>query len=160
MLACSCINADGEDHETNDRQHLNAGKPEFELAVEIDRQEVGGRDEDPEDGNENADRDALVPVLDNQASGCEFQCERHGPREPVDPAHGETKTGVDKASGIGSKSARNGDIRRHLPQGDHDRVHDRTDEDICNESTRRTCIGNCTSATDKETRSDGTALET
>lgn len=73
VLACSCVNADSENQESDDGQDLNRRKPELELAVETDRQEVKCCDDDPEDRDKDSDVELGCPILDNEASGSEFK---------------------------------------------------------------------------------------
>jgi hypothetical protein len=129
LLANASINANGKNDKTNNGDDLDTGEVHFELSKPSHRKQVGCRENDPENGNENTNVDAVVPVLNNDTSRRQLQGERHGPTEPVNPAHGETERGVDKTGGVDGEAAGDGDIRGHLSQGDHDGVDDSTDKD-------------------------------
>lgn len=142
-------------HTANDRQHFDSRKPEFELAVKLDRQEVDGSDDHPENGNENGHGDAVVPVLNNEAGCGKFKTVGDSPRKPVNPAHGKTQTGVNESRSILAECTRNGNVRGHFGQTHHDGVDDGTDECISDEGTSWTGLRDGLSATNEQTCADG-----
>lgn len=155
MLTCTRINADGEYEEADDGNDLDTGEPELELSVEADGHEINEGDHHPEDSDEDADRELGRPILDDESCCSQLQGESNGPREPVDPSHSEAQAGVYKSVGVGGKCSRNRNIRRHLAQGGHDRVHDAPNKDIGNKSSRGPRLGDGSSAPNEETCSDG-----
>jgi len=134
--------------------HFDAGKPELEFTVKADRKHVENDDHDPENCDEDSDGDGAIPELNDQTSGGEFESESRGPREPIDPTHGETQAGINKSRRIRSKGTGDGHIGGDFSQGCHDRVNDGSDEDICNESAHGASICDGGTATDEETSSN------
>lgn len=129
LIAGAGVNANGKDDEADDGHNLDAGKPHFELAIPADRQEVNGGEYDPEDGDEDGDTEAGVPVLDDEAGGGQLEGKGDGPAEPVDPAHREAERGVHKARRVDSEGAGHGNEGGHLAQTRHDGEDDAADED-------------------------------
>lgn len=132
ILASTSIDTDAKENEADHCDNLDHCKPELKFAVKGDRQEVQSSDYDPKDANENAYVEIWCPVLDYQATSSELECVCYSPGEPIDPAHGKTKTLVDKSTGICGEGSRYRNVSCHLAQGDHDAVDQSANE----------CIGN------------------
>jgi hypothetical protein len=144
-LSSSCIDANSKDHKSNDSQDFDAGKVELDLSVEGDREEIEHGDDGPESTNENTNVEAGIPVLNDQAAGSQLQSICHGPREPVDPTHGKSETGVDEAGCVCCEGARNRQEGGHFTKGDHDAVHECTDKGVCDQCTGGSSILECAS---------------
>jgi hypothetical protein len=151
------VNADGEDPEAKKRNDLNRRKPELKFTENIDRQEVDCGDRNPEDGDEDADVEAAIPPLDDQASRSKFERICDGPRKPVDPSHSEAKTGVHEASSVLGKSSSNGKVCRHFRKTEHDRVDESTDENVCEQRADRSSGCDGTTTGNEDTSTDGSA---
>jgi hypothetical protein len=151
------VNDDGENPESDKRNDLDGREPELELAENVDRQEVDSGNWDPEDGDENADVEAAVPPLDDQASRGKFERICDGPRKPVDPSHSEAKTGVHEASSVLGESTSDGKVGGHFRKTEHDRVDESTDEDVCEQCADRSSGCDGTTAGNEDTGTDGSA---
>ena len=135
VLACSGVDADAEYEEPKYGKDLDRGEPELELAVEGHGEEIDSRDDDPKDADEYAYRKRAVPVLDDETRSCELQSKSHSPREPVDPPHGEAKTGIDKAGCIVGEGSGDGNVGRHFAEGGDHAVDDASHKHVGYEST-------------------------
>jgi len=144
IWAAAEVDGDGENNEANYSDHLDTAEPELQLAEELDGQEVDGCYAEPGYNDAIGDGEIGCPVLDDQTSGSEFEGECHGPGEPVDPAHGETKRGVDEPRCVCSKCTGNGDVRCHLSKRNHDTEDEGTDESVGKQSTCWPRFGNGT----------------
>lgn len=129
VLADAGVDADAEDDEAEDGDNLDAREPHLEGAEVADGQEVQGREDDPEDGDKDADAEVCVPVLDDDTGGNQLEREGHRPRKPVDPAHGEAERAVDEPRRIHSKRTCYWDESSHLAEACHDGENDGPDED-------------------------------
>lgn len=82
LLSNARVHADAENHETNDGDDLDAGKPHLEFTVDTDGQEVDSSEEDPENGNPDADVQIRQPVLYHETSRTQLQGKGNGPYSP------------------------------------------------------------------------------
>ena len=72
-----------------------AGKPgTWGQTVKLDGQEIEDGDASPENRNKYSDRYCVIPELNEQPRCRQLESKCNRPREPIDPAHGETKTRV------------------------------------------------------------------
>ncbi len=78
--------------------------------------------------------DGGIPVLNQDSGRRQLERERHGPAEPVDPAHRESQGRVDEAGRISGEAPRDRDVRGHLAQAAHDRIQDESDEYVRDEA--------------------------
>lgn len=156
IVTHSGVDTDSKDHKANNRDDLDQRKPELDLTKEVDRQEVYKSDDNPEDRNEDGNVDIFIPILNDQASCRQFHRIGTGPGKPIDPAHGKPKTGVDQPRRIGCEGSSNGEIRRKFSHRNHDRVNNRSHEEIRDQGTDRTGFGNGSTATDEKTCTNGT----
>lgn len=79
LVADTCVDADTENHEADDREALDEREPELDLTVAADRHKVEEENEDPEHGDENTLTELLIPIVDDDAGRGEFQSESDCP---------------------------------------------------------------------------------
>lgn len=154
MLSRTGINADGEDQPAYHRDNFDGGQNKLRLTVEADGEEVDAGNDDPKDGDEDTDRESGVPVLDDQTGRSQFQRIGNSPREEIDPTHRKAQAGIDEASGVGRKCTRDRNVGCHFTERSHDRVDNGADKDVCDEGARGTRLGNRTTTTNEETRTN------
>lgn len=157
LLANTSINADGKDHEANDGDDFDTGKPKLNFAVTAHRQQVDGCEDDPEDTDPNGNVEVGVPVLDNKSRDGKLEGECDGPGEPVDPSHGKSEGRVDKAGSVHGEGTGDWQIGGHLTEGNHEREDDGSNEEVCNQTSNRTGDGQRTAASNEETSTNGSA---
>ena len=149
LFARAGVDANTKDDKANNGNHLDAGEPELDFAVDRHWHEVQSRNEHEEDADEDANLNVRYPVLDDQPSSRKFECECDCPREPVYPTHCKSKTLINKAAGVGCEGSRYGNEGGHLAHGDHDRIDERSDEGICDECAGGTSCSESSSRTDE-----------
>lgn len=142
LVTNTSVHADGVNPEADQSHDLDEREPKFEFAKDVDRQEVNGSNRDPEDGDEDSDAEFVIPPLDDETGGSEFERVGNGPGKPVNPSHGETERGVDESSSILGESTGDREVGGHLSQAEHDRVDQGTDENIGQERSSRTSGSN------------------
>ncbi|KAI7498634.1 hypothetical protein KC357_g116 [Hortaea werneckii] len=75
ILTCSGVDADTEDQEANHGNDLDQSKVEFDLTVPVDRSEVDGGDDGPEDADENSHVEVWSPVMDDETRSRQLEVE-------------------------------------------------------------------------------------
>lgn len=156
MLASSSIDADPEDQEAKNRDDLDEGEVELNLAVKRHGQEVDSGNDTPENADEDTDIEVRSPVLDDQTTGSKFKRISDCPGEPVNPTHGKPQTGVNEATGILGERTSDRNISRHLSQRSHNTVDDGSNEGVCNKSSCRSSLCESTTASNEQTSTNGT----
>ncbi len=97
----------GDDHEDDGRSQLEDCRGEFFFGVPKGSKYVDNDDKDEEDGNPDADRNVSVPVLNRDATDCEFQWQDGCPLKDVVPTHSKAPRRIDEACRVGVEAARN-----------------------------------------------------
>lgn len=156
LLPGSCIDADGEDDETDDGDDLDAGEVHLDFSEPPDREEVDRGEYNPEDGYEDSDIQTIVPILNDDTGGGQFHGVGHGPTEPVDPAHRKTQRRIDEAGGVDGEGTGDWNVGGHFTKRYHDRVYDRAHEDESNQGTDRASGCKSCAAAQEQTCADGT----
>jgi hypothetical protein len=164
-------NDDTEDDETDNRQDLDRGKPEFTLSVDTCAKHVDDDDNDEAEGDpQTIELDAFGPVVDENGGGGELGGQDDRPVVPVVPAESERQSRVDESAGEGDVSTGNGQVGDHLSEGDlvairadpndcrvathHDTVADGTHKGVSQEETEGTTVSKRSTGTEEETGSD------
>lgn len=114
LLSNTSVNADSENHESQDREHFDHRKPELDFSIESNRKEIEQCDYDPEDGDKDGYRQFIVPILNDQTGGSQFHRVCRSPIKPINPTHRATQTGIDESCGVGGERTGDRKIRCDL----------------------------------------------
>ncbi|MNH11791.1 hypothetical protein D3C79_713150 [compost metagenome] len=92
--------------EADDRQHLEQGEPELELAVVLHAAQVGQGQRQGDDQGERPQVDRREPGMQDGRGGVGLQRNHQHPEPPVQPANGKTGPVADGLVGISREGAR------------------------------------------------------
>ncbi|MNZ75972.1 hypothetical protein D3C78_944650 [compost metagenome] len=122
--------------EADDRQHLEQGEPELELAVVLHAAQVGQGQRQGDDQGERPQVNRREPGMQDGRGGVGLQRNYQHPEPPVQPANGETGPAPDGAVGICRERAgvRRGDS--HFTQHAHHQHDQRTGGSISQQHGR------------------------
>ena len=127
--------ADGHQHEDDQRDDLYQGEPVLQLAEDLHREHIEYQDAaDNYEGkcplrNGIEPRRVLAKPFDVDSYGCAIRHQGHGPISPVQPAGNKGGLLAVKLAGIGNEGAGAGAIDDELAK--------RTQDDIAEEATNK-----------------------
>ena len=112
--------ADGHQHEDEQRDDLDQGEPVLQLAEDLHREHIEHEDAADDDECKYPLRDGIEPrrvltkPLDVDGDGCAVRHQGHGPVSPVQPASDESGLFAIKLASIGHEGAGAGAIDDEL----------------------------------------------
>ena len=122
--------------EADDRQHLEQGEPELELAVVLHAAQVGQGQCQGNDEGERPQVNRREPGMQDGGGGVGLQRDHEYPEPPVQPANGKTGPAPDGAVGIGRERTGVGRGDRHFTQHAHHQHDQRTGSGVSQQHGR------------------------
>lgn len=141
-----------QQQQTDHQNDFCAGKPEFSLSIESDRQEIKGDDDHEHDGHPHGNVDVVGPVVDDQTSRGDFVGDQDSKGVPVQVAerktHGSRNVSV---TVVGHGTTVDREVRGDLSDGGDHAVHQARHEDVGSQDESRTTQGEGCTRTDEQT---------